>query len=99
MATRYTIVKGPSKWDLMLSLFDSTHDYPRPIYFDLRAERLGNMGLTVPVLISLVRREDNSGESWLFEGSFAPIHGGGQKIHGWFKTTDRQGWLETEEDF
>ncbi|MBX4210592.1 hypothetical protein KW783_01320 [Candidatus Parcubacteria bacterium] len=33
MATKFTITNGPSKWDLMLSLFDGSSDHRRQVSF------------------------------------------------------------------
>ena len=66
---QYEIVKGPSKYDLMLSLFDSTASNPRFVEFTVKRLRsVDNHTITVRLVIQLVEREDGYGESWHFVG-------------------------------
>ena len=58
------IVGGPSKWDLMLALFDSNVQNPRPVVVKYRSG-LGEVE-EVKVSVSMVKRDSNS--SWTFEG-------------------------------
>ena len=55
--------RGPSKFDLMLSLFDGNKEPRRTVEFDLG----GTRGL-ITVAITMIQQEDGSGESWNFEG-------------------------------
>jgi hypothetical protein len=65
--TRFDIVNGPSKMDLMLALFDkprSSHPAVRTVDFEAL--------IPVPVLVTMsvtsVQAEDGSRESWNVEG-------------------------------
>lgn len=62
------ITAGPGKYDLMLALFDSTAKQPRPVVFHADGGPCGYGPYTVHV--SSVDREDGSGESWNFCGSW-----------------------------
>jgi hypothetical protein len=92
MATNYKILRGPSKWDLMLSLFDSTMGSPRYAWFKVTPEDHNSKepkSMDFCVLVNGVSREDGSSESWIFNGYSA-----GRKVNGWFRTTNREGRLE-----
>ena len=60
---RLDIVDGPSKFDIMISLFDSNRRHRRTVPFSLRSLRL-----KLDVAITSVQQEDDSGESWNIEG-------------------------------
>jgi len=61
------IVNGPSKFDLMLSLFDGNKEPRRTVQFRVRSET-GRMEINHEVAVTLVQQEDGSGESWNFQG-------------------------------
>jgi hypothetical protein len=63
-----TISGGPSKYDLMLGLFDRECNRPRPVYFKLQIPgRSHPQGMELHV--ESVGIEDGSGESWIVSGS------------------------------
>ena len=62
----HKITAGPSKYDLMLALFDATGDGPRPVVFNADGGLCGPGPYTVHV--TSVEREDGSGESWNVRG-------------------------------
>ncbi|MBI3573158.1 MAG: hypothetical protein HY092_03090 [Candidatus Kerfeldbacteria bacterium] len=89
--TESAIINGPSKWDLMLSLFDSKTGHEHEVQFQLE------VGVTMHVFLSSVEREDGSAESWNFQGwstgySTARVmwkqH---QHVRGYFNTLRRKG--------
>ena len=93
MSTQFTIVSAPSKWELMLALFDHKH---HSVYFRLYSEN-GPSSLGHPnfqVEIRKVSLEDGSGESFCFNGYHQVESGHSQTVKGWFCTSDRKGWLQ-----
>jgi len=88
----YAIVDGPGKWDLMLSLFDSTVSHPRPVSFRVSIKE----PITENVVITQLGREDGSGESWIFEGYAIPEEGRNLAVRGWFSTHSRKGHIKYE---
>lgn len=63
MANVTTIESGPSKYDLMLALFDRCSARPRPVTFTFRAE--SRKPVETEVHVEGVEIEDGSGESWI----------------------------------
>ena len=88
MATQeFQILEGPSKYDLMLGLFDGNCAKPRLVLFALWD---GARTRTVTsVLLSGVSREDGSGESWIVTG-----YTNGKRVKGYYSTKTRKGNLE-----
>ena len=93
---RSDITGGPSKFELMLSLFDRKPNV-RTIEF-----KLGNNDLiSAFVVINGVSLEDGSGESFCFEGyvqSMKPevprdTRSSFRKVKGWYTTASRKGWI------
>ncbi len=88
-----TIIDGPSKFDLVISLFHGDSQKTRTeVLFYLEK----NPGLLVPTMIDSVKREDGSGEKWLFKGYVraGDFHG---KVRGYYDTQLRRGWIKKEE--
>ena len=81
----YELRHGPSKYDLMLGLFDGDANTQRTLTFRV------NNGVDVEVKVQSVSREDGSGESWLFEGYV--INGTGLRAKGYFHTVTRRGTI------
>lgn len=90
MARRCTIVGGPSKYDLMLALFDGDAFNRRKVTFQLDDRQIG---ATVDFFINEAAREDSSGESWAFKGA-GKVAGMSLYAHGCFSTQIRSGWIE-----
>jgi hypothetical protein len=83
--TVYNIKNGPSKFDLMLALFDHKN---RTVHFVLSSPGgLWPDGHTLEIHITEVGLEDGSGESWCFKGQAA----NGTRYKGWFRTDSRKG--------
>ena len=78
----FNVVGGPSKFDLMLSLFDGNKQPRRTVEFQLEGVRD-----TITAGITMVQQEDGSGESWNVEGwtTF--------NIKAYYCTRDRKGYL------
>lgn len=87
---RPSILGGPSKFDLMLSLFDGRTPDFRIISFTVETEKKFKLDVTV----SEVAREDGSGESWLLRGYTAPTAGFRREFRAWYRTDRRIGWIE-----
>jgi hypothetical protein len=70
---RFQIVGGPSKMDLMLALFDSSYDKPRPVNFSLiewpEGQPASGTPLHIQMHVTSVQKEDGSGESWNVEAA------------------------------
>lgn len=94
--THYTIVNGPSKWDLHLAFFDKIGNNRRPVTFTMKEG--GPAGCWVgKVVINALEWEDGSGESWVFKGytTFLSVK---NSVRGHFITSERKGWIEFEEE-
>ena len=105
MAATYKIHNGPSKLDLMLSLFDSSLSHPRSVTFQMTRDPYVERGHTIingfpvemEVHITEVGKEDGSGESWAFSG-YASFKGQASKsVKGYFHTQHRSGNLKVLE--
>jgi len=80
-----SIVNGPSKYDLLLGLFEG-----REVEFTFRYTGLSNrlVDHAVRARTLSIEREDDSNESWMILLSV-----GIQRLHGHFSTRDRKGWI------
>lgn len=109
MATRFEIVDGPSKWDLMLAFFDYTCQHPRVVDFKIDDKevkigwidrpRIVSSIVSLPFHIDTLSREDRSGETWNWKGVCSKIEHSKieySKAKGFFSTKTRKGWLEIE---
>ena len=89
----FNIIGGPSKFELMLGLFDNTMSEPRRVSFQLQG------GTALSVCLLSVGREDGSGESWLFEGAIQwPDASHNRRVKGYFTTKRRTGHVVLIED-
>jgi predicted ATPase len=79
------IMNGPSKFDLMVSLF-TTVPVRVPVLF--KTENHGDFS----AIITGVRWEDGSGESWIIEGY--SVFAAGARFTGYFSTKDRRGHIK-----
>ena len=84
-----TIIGGPSKFDLMLAMFDGRYISPRTVTFKLE----GDDELTTS--IDSVQAEDGSAESWNFKGKGCRKSNASEvvDVDGYFSTANRRGWL------
>lgn len=89
----YNIVGGPSKFDLMLSLFDGNKSPRRTVEFKLQESQI-----PITVAITSVQQENGSGESWNILGEIVNSDRG-FKIDGYFSTKARAGWLTISAPF
>lgn len=88
MATQtLQIVDGPSKFDLMLGLFDGNCANPRTVRFVILDRSLDK--ITMSVLLNGISKEDGGGENWLLTGL-----SNGKLVRGFFSTKTRKGHLE-----
>ena len=89
------IANGPGKFDLMLSLFDSTWQKPRLVEFELDAMSRFAKTTRISCKISMVQQEDGSGEGWNFEGGIVQGGQGAATIRkGYYSTKSRKGSVE-----
>jgi len=92
-----TITAGPSKFDLMLSLFDGNKEPRRTVGFMIQSGKSDFHNRTaLEVAITKVSQEDGSGESWCFDGCVVNTR---PQFHvtGWFRTSSRGGWVKVVE--
>lgn len=90
------IVSGPSKFDLMLALFDR-----KPITRELEFGLPGPDKEAALIVISGLELEDGSGESWNYKGMLRrmlpyPKDGSPpppRRVEGWYHTGRRQGTM------
>ncbi len=90
------IIDGPSKFDLLLALFDRKSVNTRQVTFATENGR--DLGQTLSATINSVEAEDGSGESWNLKGYFVsrlrgtipapPVH-----FQMYFHTGRRQGMI------
>jgi hypothetical protein len=91
MAQRYEIVEGPSKWDLMMSLFDRENER-EPIEF--RVMQGGIKRSVYVVTIEIGKLVTGAKNDWTFKGCTG---GRGIPVRGLFSTRTRTGWIEIQE--
>lgn len=104
MAQSFNITGGPSKWDLMLGLFDNHSRNPREIEFSIVDPVSPGHGepaviKKIKVVINGVGRESGNGESWIFNGYWNlhdPSAPRNPKVNGYYSTLSRTGWLSLE---
>lgn len=96
----FNVVGGPSKFDLMLSLFDGNKDPRRTVEFQLEGARR-----PITVGITMVQQEDGSGESWNFRGWVSgddptnSMFALNLHVDGYFSTRGRKGYITFEVPF
>lgn len=93
MARRDNIVNGPSKFDLMLTLFDGDSSHRRTVAFLLENPETEPWCGSLNFVINKVEREDGSGENWLFRG-YSSDTDKNLPVKGLFSTRTRKGWIE-----
>lgn len=93
MATRFNITDGPSKWDLMLALFDGDGPHRRPCKFSFR-ESENRQEITSLLQIEDVRRDGGDGELWIMTGFTVDPDVPNQSFYANFSTRDRKGWVQ-----
>lgn len=93
MKNQNNIVDGPSKYDLSVAFFDRAGGHRRHVTFTLTGPDFPQE-TGIDVVINSICWEDGSGESWCFTGY---IRNGGIRVSGWFKTSNRQGWIKPAE--
>lgn len=104
LKVRFDILKGPSKFDLMVSLFSGTFNIPHPISFSIKG--------VIPVAkvqITGVLWESGGGDQWVLYGYqivgsrdisifghlFNPESGRlGNQIKAYYSTETRRGFIE-----
>ena len=90
---RSLISEGPSKFDLMLALFDGDVHNRRKIIFTITDE--GKIrSYPGKTTINCVTRESGDGENWLFEGLGETALCETIEVHGYYSTKLRTGWIE-----
>ena len=90
--TLLDILDGPSKFDLMLAVFDNTGEHPRTVSFSCKHS--GSSAIfKINVDICLAGHEDGSGECWIFEGVYRT---NGKRVKGFFRTNSRKGHITVE---
>lgn len=86
MTSNYPIVNGPSNLDLMFSLFHVDSFNRDKVTFKVNCIRDD-----VVVIIDSLRRQDASGENWVFEGHEPEIHNADCKGH--YNSRRREGCI------
>jgi len=91
----YKIVDGPSKWDLMLALFDSRGGSR---FVEMRTTRGSSKNVTRRhLVIHTLQQEDGSGNNWNFEGYLVdeePLNRYAAQISGFYSIHKRKGSLK-----
>lgn len=99
-AERYEIQRGPSKFDMMVSLFSGAKLDRKTVSLRMRSTTKFVRDVNVDIVIEGVKREDDSGEEWLFSGVICSKDSlpfcEGETVKGCFNTSDRRGLLLRE---
>jgi hypothetical protein len=82
----FHIVNGPSKFDLMVSLFEGNPKHRRTVSFALEGIRE-----EMQVGITAVEQESGGGESWNWQGNLHNDKGARYRVKGYFGTKGRTG--------
>ena len=93
------ISQGPSKFELMMALFDRKSVNTRDVEFRLGAN---DSALSAHVVITGVEIEDGSGEKWIFKGYVRRVSPHPEtsippppsNCRGFYRTDARKGWIE-----
>lgn len=104
MTSQTQISGGPSKFDLMVSLFEGNKTPRKTIRFKVDSGRRNPVGprnseesaiihSDMDVGITAVEQEDGSGESWMFQGYVVSTFRPG-RIQGYYSTKTRTGWFK-----
>jgi len=103
MATKIKIIEGPSRFDLMLAIFDYRKQRPRSLELKVKVEdgpefRRGLYPRHLNVH-AVCRYSLDSTDSWLIEGDLVlgnlPFEGSGlMPVLGRYNTRTRKGWLK-----
>jgi hypothetical protein len=105
MARQFNIVNGPSKWDLMLSLFDGGSSFPRRRDVEFRFEHPGpasTANIFIFVVINAVERVNGGDENWYIKGYIMDLRTMSQSrsiagpVAGRYSTLTRKGWLKAK---
>lgn len=83
----FNVTGGPSKFDLMLSLFDGNKEPRRTVEFQLEGARA-----PIVVAVTMVQQEDGSGESWNFEGHMTNYRRS-FRVGGYYSSNSRKGYI------
>ena len=86
--TQSKITSGPSKFDLMLALFDRKGSKPRIVSFTFEDQGV----FPFQVIIEQVGIEDGSGESWMIKGAW--VRGDIRGFEAHYRTDTRTGWIK-----
>ena len=96
MTPKYKITGSPSKYELSVAFFDFLPgNHRRPVKF--KVENIMTTDHTeIEVVINSIQWEDGSANSWAFEGYVInPPEGFPKDVKGWFRTTNRQGYIDS----
>jgi hypothetical protein len=86
---QFSITSGPSKFDLMLSLFHRKVDSQVVVEFSLEAQ-----SYPAGVVINSLELEDGSGECWIFKGYVRYSSTSSRNVKGFYRTNARTGWMK-----
>ncbi|MDP3996819.1 MAG: hypothetical protein Q8P86_03970 [bacterium] len=91
--THNIIINAPSKCDLIVAFFLKPNPGRQSVNFTIQDP--GGSRKQVEVVINSISWEDGSGDSWCFEGYCVgrPLTA---KVKGWFRTSDRKGWISID---
>lgn len=96
MAIRATISKGPSKFDLMVSLFEGNPTPRHRVTFTVSPQNTieTRFARDLRVSITCIEQEDGSGESWNFKGYVQKDELSPSKIvDGYYSSATRKGYI------
>ncbi len=85
--TSKNIVNGPSKFDIMVSLFEGQIAVRKFVTFQDDRE------MDYKIIISCIEREDGSGESWIFKGFDVELQ---KHVEGYYSSKNRTGHIKIQ---
>ena len=100
-AERWDIQRGPSKFDMMVSLFSGAQLDRKTVSLRMRFTTSRPVrNANVDIVVEGVKRGDDSGEEWFFNGVVFSADSlqfvAGEEVKGCFNTSDRRGFLIRE---
>lgn len=92
MATpkKFLVSDGPSTWNLMLALFDTSPVRSRHVFFRGRVEDKPD-ALLLSLEIVAISKRDRSGQEWIIGGLVANKGTAGHVVNGEYSTQTRKG--------
>jgi hypothetical protein len=100
---RNNIINAPSKFDLMVALFDkpnTKNDDRRSVDFTIQGPICYNEERQIEIIVNCISKGDKYKESFYFKGycktDFDHSKHWMAEVTGWFQTFNRKGWIDID---